>query len=83
LLGIAVYISIFVSIKRFGRQITDVEDKKIINSILIVWFMGTIFSTPLLDAGLYIIMPLFGYVSAKCELHRQYGLRQVRPAGGR
>lgn len=66
LFGVIIYIIFFVQLIKFSLKYSlTIQDKNIILSILLVWFLKTLFSMGYGDFGMNTILILLGYIVGK------------------
>lgn len=66
LFGVVIYLILFIQIFKFIRiKYIDSKDRNIVISILIIWFLKTIFSIGYFDVTLINILFLLGYIVGK------------------
>lgn len=66
ILGVSIYLFFFSQIYRFSkRDFLLTRDKQIINSVLLIWFLKTIFSMGYTDIGLIPIIMILSYLVGK------------------
>ncbi len=69
MLGVLIYLFFFSQIYRFSKKdFLSHRDRKIINSILLIWFLKTIFSMGYTDIGLIPLIIILAYLVGKTNL---------------